>query len=92
MTIIGFLEICGALLILSAFAAAQSRRLSVHSIGYLVLNLTGAGLLAVIATMHRSWGFLLLEGTWALVSLIALINLARRRGRPGPVAPEEPAA
>jgi hypothetical protein len=39
---------------------------------YLVLNLLGSGLLAVLAAAGAQWGFLLLEGTWALVSLLSL--------------------
>jgi hypothetical protein len=75
-------EILGALLVLSAFAATQLRRMHPHSTGYLALNTLGAGTLAVIAGLHHSWGFLLLEGTWAVVSLVSLLNARRHRDRP----------
>jgi hypothetical protein len=39
--------------------------------------------LAVLAYHERQWGFLLLEGVWALVSAYGFV--ARRRGTP--VAP-----
>jgi hypothetical protein len=47
---------------------------------YLALNLVGSGLLAVLAWHEEQWGFLLLEGVWALVSLWGLIQVLR--GRP----------
>ncbi|MBA3488523.1 MAG: hypothetical protein H0T78_03100 [Longispora sp.] len=85
MTIVDFIEIAGSLLILSAFAAAQKRLLDVQSVTYLSLNIVGAAILAVIAFMHHSWGFLLLEGTWAVVSTVSLIAVLRR----GPTPPRD---
>jgi hypothetical protein len=80
------LEIIGAVLILAAFAAAQLRRLDAHSVPYLVLNVVGAGVLAAVAAADRSWGFLLLEGTWSIVSAVSLaqVLLTRRRGAAPP--------
>lgn len=78
MTLVDIIEIIGSLLILSAFAATQARRLDPHSITYLVLNVAGSAVLAVIAAIHLSWGFLLLEGTWAIVSTVSLIGVLRR--------------
>ena len=72
-------QIFGALLILAAFTAAQVRLLDQRSYPYLVLNLVGSAILAVLAFEEQQWGFLLLEGVWALVSLGGLI--ARMRGR-----------
>jgi heme A synthase len=79
MHTIDVIEILGALLILAAFAANQLRRLDAHSVAYLVLNVVGAGVLAVIAAVDRSWGFLLLEGTWTVVSVVSLVAALRTR-------------
>jgi len=76
------LEVMGAVLILIAFALAQFRGLDRHGAVYLVLNLVGAALLTVSAATHRQWGFLLLQGVWALVALWGLLGLARREGAP----------
>lgn len=82
MNLVDVIEIAGSLLILSAFAASQAQKLDAHSLTYLALNVAGSAVLAVIALMHQSWGFLLLEGTWAVVSLVSLIAVLRRRPAP----------
>jgi hypothetical protein len=69
-------QVAGALLILAGFIAAQLGRLNPTSAAYLVINTLGAGILAVIAAVDRDWGFLLLEGTWTLVSAASLLRLA----------------
>ena len=76
------IQIVGAVLILVGFIASQRGLMSPHSLSYLVLNFVGSAILAVLAAMHSDWGFLLLEGVWALVSGWALIELARGR-QPG---------
>ena len=70
-------QIVGALLILLAYGAAQFGFLDQHSRVYLVLNLVGSAVLAVLAWHEEQWGFLLLEGVWALVSLWGLIRVLR---------------
>jgi hypothetical protein len=67
------IQIIGALAILAAFIMAQARILTPSSLPYLILNLAGSAVLAVIAYVERQWGFLLLEGIWALVSAWSLI-------------------
>jgi hypothetical protein len=71
------IQIAGALLILSAYAAAQFGGLNQHSRAYLILNLIGAAVLAVLAWEAAQWGFVLLEGVWSLVSLWGLIQVQR---------------
>ena len=70
-------QVAGALLILAAFAAAQFGRLDQHSRTYLVLNLVGSAILGVLAYVDSQWGFLLLEGVWAAVSLWSLVEVSR---------------
>jgi hypothetical protein len=62
------IQIVGALLILTAFAAVQFDRMRPESRLYLVLNLVGSAILAVLAVLASQWGFVLLEGVWAVVS------------------------
>ena len=74
------IQIVGSLMVLAAFAAAQRGLLDPKSVVYLVLNLVGSAVLAVQAVFLAQWGFLLLEGVWALVSAASLITLRRRAG------------
>jgi hypothetical protein len=67
-------QIVGALLILGAFFLVQRKKLSTTSRTYLALNLVGAAVLAVVAAVDRDWGFLLLEGMWALISAWGLVG------------------
>jgi len=67
-------QIGGSLLVLAGFALAQWGVLNPKSITYLALNLTGSAALAVDATLGGQWGFLLLEGVWAIVSAIGLVR------------------
>jgi hypothetical protein len=71
-------QVVGALLILAAYALAQFGVLNQRSYWYIGLNLVGATALAILAWYEEQWGFLLLEGVWALVSAVALVTPVRR--------------
>lgn len=74
------IQIAGALAILVAYALGQFRVVHVRSFIYLLLNLVGALVLAVIAYIEALWGFLLLEAVWAAVSAWGLAT--RLAGKP----------
>lgn len=70
-------QITGSLLILAAFVAAINGRLDQSSYPYLVLNAGGSAVLTVTAAISHEWGFILLEGVWAVVSLHSIIRKSR---------------
>jgi NADH:ubiquinone oxidoreductase subunit 6 (subunit J) len=72
-------SLVGAVLILTAFVAQQLRRLESQTKTYQILNLIGGFCLTVTAIAARQYGFILLEGTWAVVSGWALVRLMRPR-------------
>jgi hypothetical protein len=61
-------QVAGSLLILAAYAASQHGIVSQRSRAYLLANLAGSAVLAVLAAHERQLGFLLLETCWALLS------------------------
>ena len=68
------IQIAGSLVILVPFVLVQLRRITPAGRPYLAANLVGSAALAVDATIGGQWGFLLLEGVWAVVSAVGLIR------------------
>jgi hypothetical protein len=74
-----FMQIGGAIAILAAFIALQAGAVGANSWSYLLLNIVGASVLAVVAAADRDWGFLLLETVWTGVSGWSVIRKVRER-------------
>jgi hypothetical protein len=66
------IQIIGALIILGAFGANQLGEMRTDSRRYLLLNLVGSAILAILAVIEGQFGFILLEGVWAGVSAWSL--------------------
>ncbi len=67
-------SVIGAILILAAFFLSQTGRVSREDKLYNILNLIGSAILGVIAVINWQAGFVLLEGSWAILSIYALIK------------------
>lgn len=67
-------QVVGSLLILVPFGLSQMGRLDSRSRSYLLLNLAGSVTMAGDAAATAQWGFLLLEGAWAIMSAIGLMR------------------
>ena len=63
------ISIIGALLVLIAYALLQAKKVQKNSRIYLSLNLFGGLGLFYAALVARQAGFMILEGSWTLVSL-----------------------
>jgi hypothetical protein len=85
------LQFVGALAILIAFIAVQAEVIQPTAYIVLGLNLGGAAVLAVSAGSSSQFGFLLLEGCWALVAGWSLVRrIADTPHRTSAIADSEP--
>lgn len=82
-----FIQIVGALLVLAAFLLAQFDILDARTLRYLWSNAIGSTAMAITAVVTGDWGFVFLEGVWALVSYVGIVQRLVR----GP-APHRPTA
>jgi hypothetical protein len=82
--VLQMISVLGALAILGAFAANVFGWIRPSNLWYSVANFLGSAVLTVVAVIDQQLGFLLLEGTWALVSLWGIFSALRgRRVPPG---------
>jgi hypothetical protein len=77
------ISVLGALLILGAFAANLLQWMNTSNLWYSLLNFVGSAILLVVAILDQQFGFILLEGAWALVSLWGIIAALQGGGAPG---------
>jgi hypothetical protein len=74
------IAVIGALLILAAYAGHQRGVLSHSHAAYHWMNLVGALVLTVVAYRAGQWGFVLLEGAWAAISVPPLLRRKHETG------------
>ena len=64
----------GAALVLAGYFALQRKWLAAESRAYNALNFFGAAMLTWVAVIDGRWGFIVLEGLWALLSLPGMLR------------------
>jgi uncharacterized membrane protein len=67
-------SVVGAVLILVAYFALQTNRLQQRDRRFSAMNFVGSVLLTWVAVVDRQVGFILLEGTWALLSIPGMVR------------------
>lgn len=76
------LSVIGAALVLGAFGLLNAGKLRPHQLTYILMNFVGAGLLTWVAVADRRVGFIVLESSWALMSLLPLLRRTAEPPRP----------
>ena len=67
----------GVTLLLIAFLLNLAKVMRAEGLPYLTLNLIGAGLACYSSYLIRFMPFVVLEGTWALVAMLAIARRSR---------------
>ena len=68
----------GVTLLLLAFFLNLIDKIKTDSLPYLLLNFLGAGIACLASVLLNYMPFVILEGCWALVSLVGLVKLATK--------------
>lgn len=74
-----YIGFAGVFILLIAFLLNLSGKISKDGFTYILMNIIGAGLACLASWLIHYIPFVILEGTWTLVSLIALINNFSKR-------------
>lgn len=69
----------GVAILLAAFLMNLLNKLSKDNLAYIVLNIVGAGMACLASWLIHYIPFVVLEATWTIVSLIALIGYFKKR-------------
>lgn len=72
-------SLAAAAMILIAYGGQQAGKLRPDSYTYLLLNMFGAAVLALIALRIKQLGLTVVEASWMLISIVAVARLALRR-------------
>ena len=78
MTLIDLIGFSGVAILLIAFFLNLAGQISRDHLVYILMNFTGAGIACLASVLINYWPFMILEGTWALVSFVALVNYFRK--------------
>ena len=69
----------GVTILLLAFLMNLLQKWQQNSLSYILMNIVGAGLACASSAIIRFFPFIILEATWMLVSIFALIKYFKGR-------------
>jgi hypothetical protein len=78
MNYIDWTGFIGVTLLLLAFFLNLKDKIKTDSLSYLLLNFMGAGIACLASVLLNYIPFVILEGCWALVSLVGLVKFATK--------------
>ena len=71
----------GVALLLAAFLLNLLNKISQTNIVYILLNCIGAALACMASVLINYMPFIILEGTWTVVSIAALVSYCRNKSK-----------
>jgi hypothetical protein len=74
--IIGFI---GVTILLIAYFLNLNNKLEKESLVYLQMNFIGAGLACLASVLMNYWPFIILEGSWTIVSAFGILKSIRQK-------------
>lgn len=81
MNAIDWIGFIGVSQILLAYILNVAERIEKEDLAFILLNLIGASLACLASVLMNYIPFIILEGTWALVSLFSLIKSKKWRAK-----------
>jgi hypothetical protein len=81
LTLSDWIGFIGVAILLIAFLLNLLKKISSGSLLYILLNIIGAGLSCLASWLIHYLPFVILEATWTLVSLFALVRYVRKVSR-----------
>ena len=79
MNYIDYIGFFGVSLILLAYFLNLNDKIETTDLRYILMNLIGAVMACIASLLMAYYPFVLLEGVWSIVSLIALANYFRNK-------------
>jgi hypothetical protein len=81
MTFVDWIGFIGVTILLVAYFLNLKEVIENDSLVYLILNVLGSGIAGFASVLLKYMPFIILEGSWLLVSLFGLIKYFRNRIR-----------
>ncbi len=79
MTLTDWIGFIGVTILLIAYFLNLTNRLSKESLGYLSLNFIGAGIACFASILLDYMPFIILEGSWTIVSAYGIIQYLKKK-------------